>query len=205
MSNIEFEAWPKTPRLFRDMIITEKIDGTNAAVIITEDLVNDENAVADVLLDGSFYQVGAQSRTRLITPGKSTDNFGFAAWVQANAKELVSLLGPGRHFGEWWGKGIQRGYGQTERHFSLFNVGRYGHLAEVTDLIRTVPVLYQGQFSTDTVLAAREVMIARGSVAAPGFDKPEGLVVYHAAARQVFKVMVENDDQPKGLDSASPA
>lgn len=212
MSNIEFEAWPKTPRLFRDMIITEKIDGTNAAVIIRrlEDGEEpSEQAVAEVKGDAetfdTYYEVAAQSRTRLITPGKSTDNFGFAAWVQENSEELVSLLGPGRHFGEWWGKGIQRGYGQTERHFSLFNVGRYGHLAEMTDLIRTVPVLYQGPFSTDTVLAAREVMIAQGSVAAPGFDKPEGLVVYHAAARQVFKVTLENDGQPKGLDNANPA
>jgi hypothetical protein len=33
---IEFQGWPKTPRLFRDMIVTEKIDGTNSAVIIEE-------------------------------------------------------------------------------------------------------------------------------------------------------------------------
>lgn len=31
---IEFKAWPKIPRLFRDVIITEKIDGTNAAIHI---------------------------------------------------------------------------------------------------------------------------------------------------------------------------
>lgn len=34
---ITFQAWPKTPRLFRSMIITEKIDGTNGAIIITDD------------------------------------------------------------------------------------------------------------------------------------------------------------------------
>src|SRR5690242_770744 len=58
-----FQAWPKIPRLFRRFIITEKIDGTNAAVVVTED-----------------GEVLAQSRTRFITP--DSDNFGFAAWVK---------------------------------------------------------------------------------------------------------------------------
>jgi hypothetical protein len=30
MSNVEFQAWPKTPRLFRGIVITEKIDGNDA-------------------------------------------------------------------------------------------------------------------------------------------------------------------------------
>ena len=29
---IEFKEWPKTPRLLRNITITEKIDGTNAAI-----------------------------------------------------------------------------------------------------------------------------------------------------------------------------
>jgi hypothetical protein len=32
----EFIAWPKTQRLFRDIIVSEKIDGTNAAIHIEE-------------------------------------------------------------------------------------------------------------------------------------------------------------------------
>jgi len=55
-----FQPWPKTPRLNRDCIVTEKIDGTNSAIVIDE--------VGDVY---------AQSRNRLITPGD--DNYGFAA------------------------------------------------------------------------------------------------------------------------------
>lgn len=31
---MDFVPWAKTPRLFRDMTVTEKIDGTNAAVIV---------------------------------------------------------------------------------------------------------------------------------------------------------------------------
>jgi hypothetical protein len=44
-----------------------------------------------------------------------------------------------------------------------------------------------------------------GSYAAPGYMKPEGIVVYHTAAKQMFKVTIENDEQPKGThDLRSP-
>lgn len=226
MTSITFEGWPKTPRLFRDAVITEKIDGTNAAVIVTplsvvlppEGIFTPHEGkppgwqyAEKYLTDGTGWNPGtlvddegigfivaAQSRTRLITPGKTTDNFGFAAWVQENAAELASLLGPGRHFGEWWGKGIQRGYGLEDRRFSLFNVGRYGHVAENTDLVSAVPTLYQGPFNTEQVAYEVADLALMGSSAARGFMAPEGVVVYHAAARQSFKVLIENDELPKG-------
>jgi hypothetical protein len=179
---VEFRAWPKTPRLFRDMIVTEKIDGTNAAVIVTAD-----------------GRVAAQSRNRLITPEQ--DNHGFAQWVQDHGAALAETLGPGRHFGEWWGSGIQRGYGLTkgEKRLSLFNVNRYTpmELAAVPGLA-TVPVVYEGAFDTDTVCGVVETLRTQGSLAAPGFPRPEGVVVFHVAAQQVFKVTLENDESPKG-------
>ena len=190
--SITFEAWPKTPRLFRDMVITEKIDGTNAAVIVEADG------------DGG-YTVGAQSRKRLITP--ADDNFGFAAWVYDNAEDLARLLGPGRHFGEWWGSGIQRGYGLTtgEKRFSLFNVGRYTALLSAASAdgleipgVDIVPMLHTGPFDLEVVGSWLETLRTTGSVVAPGFMRPEGVVVYHTAARQVFKALLENDDKPKG-------
>lgn len=103
-----FVEFPKLARAARQCIITEKIDGTNAQVYISD--------------DGFTMKVG--SRTRWITP--QDDNFGFAAWVEANREELMKL-GPGRHYGEWWGSGIQRAYGlpKGERRFSLFNVSRW--------------------------------------------------------------------------------
>jgi hypothetical protein len=80
-----------------------------------------------------------RSRSRWITP--DDDNFGFAAWVEANRDELLTL-GPGRHFGEWWGSGIQRGYGlpKGEKRFSLFNVSRWGESRPAC--CHVVPVLY---------------------------------------------------------------
>lgn len=180
MTELTFEAWPKIARLNRDCIITEKIDGTNAAVIVTA--------------DGT---VGAQSRTRLITP--DADNFGFARWVYDNAETLAATLGPGRHFGEWWGQGIQRKYGLSEKRFSLFNVNRYGALdLDAVPNLSRVPVLYSGPFTTDAVALSVEQLARFGSVAAPGFMKPEGVVVFHVAAQTVFKVTCEKDEAPKG-------
>lgn len=212
---IEFSAWPKTPRLFRDMIVTEKIDGTNAAVII-EEFGHGQSAHPEFqtieLVDGQAYTVGAQSRKRLISP--SDDNFGFAAWVFENGEQLARVLGPGRHFGEWWGSGIQRGYGlqNGDKRFSLFNVKRYGpmldaHYAEHGELgglpINVVPVLAECPFDLDEVARELGQLKLLGSKASPGFMNPEGVVVFHEAAGQVFKATLENDEAPKGALKAA--
>lgn len=178
----EFKAWPKTPRLFRDIVITEKIDGTNSAVIVDE----------------RTGTVWAQSRKRLIYPGKQTDNYGFAGWVEEHKHELADLLGPGHHYGEWWGKGIQHGYGIDEKRFSLFNVNRYAEVAENSGgLLRTVPVLYTGPFSEAIVREQVEALACCGSLAEPG-AKAEGVIVFHTASGQVYKVLCEHDELPKG-------
>lgn len=178
-SAVEFTAFPKIPRLNRQVIVTEKIDGTNAAVGVTE--------------DGRVY---AQSRKRIITP--DADNFGFAAWVDEHADELREL-GPGVHFGEWWGLGIQRGYSLDHKRFSLFNTGRWTDDDVRPDCCHVVPVLdIWGQPDSFRIAHIVGSLETFGSVAAPGYDRPEGVIVYHVAANQLFKVLIENDDQPKG-------
>ena len=97
----DFVAFPKIARLNREIVITEKIDGTNASIYVSEK-------------DGAVY---AGSRTRWITP--EDDNFGFARWVRDHADELRTGLGFGVHFGEWWGAGIQRRYGLTPHAYHL--------------------------------------------------------------------------------------
>jgi hypothetical protein len=204
---IEFQAWPKIPRLKKDMIITEKIDGTNAAVVIEKvehgsswrtDQVRSVALRAKPGGPAEMYLLAAQSRTRLITPEK--DNFGFARWAYDNAADLVRLLGPGRHFGEWWGPGIQRGYGIPEKKFSLFNVNRYAGLTGVFHQIDVVPELYRGPFSIEAVNHVLADLYLYGSDAAPGFMKPEGVVVYHVGAGTTFKAFVDPDVEaaPKG-------
>ena len=223
---MEFKAWPNTPRLFRDMIVTEKIDGTNAAIVIEEqgDLKYADgtrigpdptpNSALNLSVAAAGHFVGAQSRSRLITPEQ--DNHGFAKWVFDNAATLVQTLGPGRHFGEWWGSGVNRGYGLSkgEKRFSLFNVSRYQPLLEygyqvgmpqhipgiiTSGQLDTVPVIYEGPFDLDIVRDAMDGLRKVGSLAAPGFMRPEGVIVFHSAANSVFKATLENDEKPKGL------
>lgn len=174
---IEFESFPKIARLNRECVITEKIDGTNAQIIITED-----------------GRIAAASRSRLITP--SDDNFGFAAWVETNKDDLLKL-GPGRHFGEWWGSGIQRRYGLDHKRFSLFNVSRWGDDIARPACCHVVPILVSGLFHSNAVESALDTLREFGSCAAHGFLKPEGIIVWHEAARTLFKVTLEKDDAPK--------
>lgn len=197
----EFQKFPKIPRLYRDIIITEKIDGTNAQVFV---------------LDSG--EVLAGSRNRFLSPDQP-DNYGFRAWVEEHTEELQQL-GPGRHFGEWWGQGINRDYGLNEKRFSLFNVSRwlteenceFINLTEKSGLppncCHVVPVLYVGPWELDVILAwgeepraVQDVLYqlqANGSKAAPGFMQPEGIVIYHTHGNCCFKVTLENDEKPKG-------
>lgn len=39
---------------------------------------------------------------------------------------------------------------------------------------------------------------ATGSLAAPGFKNPEGIVIFHTASGTLSKVTLEKDDEPKG-------
>lgn len=173
-----FVAFPKIPRLYREIVITEKIDGTNACVHVAE--------------DGT---IRAGSRTRWITP--ENDNMGFAAWVFKHASELAKL-GPGTHYGEWWGGKIQRGYGCAEKTFSLFNVSRWEDPEVRPSCCSVVPRLYTGPFREDEIRYALETLRLYGSQAAPGFKNPEGIIVFHTASSHLYKILLENDDVAKG-------
>ncbi len=199
VNQIEFIEFPKIARLSRDCIITEKIDGTNAQICITE--------------DGQFL---AGSRTRWITPDQ--DNYGFARWAMGNKSELMKL-GVGRHFGEWWGNGCQRGYGlpKGEKRFSLFNVSRWclagntpqripmddPRIEKYQDVLpeccHLVPVLYRGMFETRACENALTMLRENGSYASKGFLNPEGIVCFHIAGNFGFKKTIEKDESPKSL------
>ena len=195
---MDFQDFPKMARLSRDVIVTEKIDGTLAQICIDDD--------GNVL---------AGSRTRWITP--TEDNFGFAAWVEAHRDDLLKL-GPGRHFGEWWGAGIQRGYGLKEKRFSLFNATRWAAHDHSLRPIQSqdprtppkwqerpplccgvVPVLLQGPFCTDAIDTCIQLLREHGSWAADGFLKPEGIIVFHIAGHVGFKKTIEKDEMPKAV------
>lgn len=179
---MEFKPFPKIPRLSRDVIVTEKIDGTNASIFISE--------------DGHFL---TGSRNRWITP--EDDNFGFSRWAHDHKDELLRL-GPGHHFGEWWGSGIQRGYGlqKGEKRFSLFNLSRWSG-DTLPGCVSLVPVLFEDNFDFlfESLPIVMNTLRVNGSMAAPGFMQPEGVVVFHIAGNYAFKKTLDNDGQPKGL------
>ena len=190
---VEFREFASIARLCRQMVVTEKIDGTNAQVHITD--------------DGRIF---AGSRNRWITP--EADNFGFARWVQQYGEDLRQL-GPGSHYGEWWGSGIQRGYGlpQGEKRFSLFNVARWAddrdrdkYPTDRPSCCHVVPILTRDVFDTGRVDEILVGLQSYGSHAAPGFLKPEGVVVFHIASGQLFKKTLDKNDGHKSVRVSDP-
>lgn len=217
---IEFQKFPSISRYHREIVITEKIDGTNAAIgiveasplILTGDGERREGGVV-VNLEAANngwrpFIVYAQSRKRLITP--EDDNFGFARWVYKNAHNLVAVLGEGLHFGEWYGSGIQRGYGlkNGEKYFALFNVSRWTdedddpveNLSMVPNLT-TVPVLGRTyslgnrEKINGLLVSLRE--FGSAATGAADYMNPEGIVIYHSHSNVLFKITLEGDDKGK--------
>lgn len=202
---IEFVEFPKIARLSRACVITEKIDGTNAQVHIRDagDSSLREKYPFEFGVDTQISVGGVQayirggSRSRWLAHGGNEDNFGFGRWVTQNAHDLAHL-GFGSHFGEWWGSGIQRGYGlpQGEKRFSLFNTARWSELRPAC--CQVVPVLYEGLFSNTVAEAALDTLRIFGSAAAPSFANPEGVIIWHEAARIYFKKTLNKDEEYKG-------
>jgi len=181
----DFKKFPSIGRLNKKMTITEKIDGTNAQLYINSE---------------PLMQAG--SRKRWIYPEGTTgepkgcDNFGFAGWADKHEFKLMAFLGEGIHFGEWCGPGIQRNYGLDHKRFYLFNSGRWQNTDIPFDLydagLRIVPVLYEGDYSTDMIRFTMEQLHDRGS-RVNHFNKPEGVVVFHHGTRTLAKATFDFD------------
>jgi hypothetical protein len=215
-----FEKFPSLTRFSHGWTITEKLDGTNAAINIVSihddglsDLSNGDAVFARV---DQFY-VMAQSRTKLIWPGKTTDNAGFAQFVKDNAEELVEKLGEGRHFGEWVGPGIgKRHYNLKEKQFALFNVHRWRD-TDLPSRVTTVPCFVLNEYLDNPGEAAKKYLnelsstgsrfvpqqkITTPNVSVQGFMNPEGVVMYHGPSKTSFKKTFDYDEQGKWAEKA---
>ncbi len=182
----ELKEWPKIPHLYRGWTITEKIDGSCGAIHFDD--------------AGNF---AAQSRNRMVTPEQ--DNHGFAKWVYDNHESLYIDLGPGVHFGEWWGYKIMRGYDckSGEKYFSLFNTKKWSEKQNlfISSGLKVIPVLFDGTIKEQTIGGIfqfwKEILQSEGSFAKPGFMRPEGIVAFHQESLQMYKIFLEKDDKPK--------
>ncbi len=165
---VEFKAWEKIPRENPfNVTISEKIDGTNACIIIA---------------DGEI--VGVQSRKRLITP--EDDNYGFAAWVEENKDELITM-GDGYHYGEWAGLGIQKNPLQLDKkHLFLFNTFRWNeNNPNRPSCCDVVPVLYQGMLNPETIPDLLDELKNKDT-------EREGVVAYYHAFRKYTKHTIKS-------------
>lgn len=175
----EFKEFAKITRFYeQDVVITEKIDGTNGLVFIPEDL--------------SYVRAGSRSRWIDTTD----DNYGFAKFVDENAADLLKL-GKGYHYGEWWGQGIQRKYSMPKKVFSLFNVHKWSDDSLRPFCCDVVPVLYSGPINPKIVNDFSKPL--KVSVAAKKygveFDKPEGAMMYFTKGGVYFKIPHDKEAQ----------
>lgn len=198
-----FEAFPKLTRFSHDWTVTEKIDGTNAQVFVLPEnelqLYTPEQTLGAVrLVDGHLIYAG--SRNRLIGLGKN-DHHGFGQFVHDSAAEIVAKLGPGRHFGEWYGFGFKRKYNKTENRFALFNATRWTGV-DLPDRVDVVPTLFKGRLEHgDTFDVVLDELKQHGSYIAEGFDNPEGIVMYHGPSHTLFKKTFDYDEEGKWADN----
>lgn len=189
---MEFVGMEKIYRLNRDWVITEKLDGTNASILWSATERDEDLALGE--FDGRWLY--AASRTRWITP--DSDNHGFARWVADHAEDLASL-GPGRHFGEWFGLGINRGYGLKEKRLALFDQ-KWADPWARPECCTVVPVLgvINGYDIGNEVEGWLDYLRKYGSQMVAGFPHAEGVVAQHSQAKKLtMKALCHKDDIPK--------
>lgn len=187
MSSEKFVAYPKTRRLEDETVtISEKVDGTNGVLFIHKPHLCD---VLNGSTDAPYILAGCRSRWLKDDDTKSWDNHGFGKWVAENAQALHALP-EGFHYGEWYGKGINHGYGMKERRFMLFNRKRYENLTYLPKCVELETII-----EDDVPVAELSSVIDRiknkatvnGSFHIPESGMVEGLIMRFKLSARVYK------------------
>ena len=190
---MDFVAFPDIKKFaIAQMSITQKIHGSNAQIVIWK-----EEAYHFGTEPVMNSHIRAGSRTRWIYP--HDDNYGFAAFVEANKAELIEKLGEGTHYGEWAGPGINSGEGLTQKTFVLFDWWRYKDKPMPPQTV-VVPVLYAGPVDIAKIDEVMDDLKTNGSKLVPGYMKPEGVVISLAGVRYK-KVFTAEETQWTKSDS----
>lgn len=195
----EFKKFKSIPRLLKECLISEKLDGSNGLIYI------DENN--HIFVGSRNRWLWASSQDEIYN-----DNHGFAFWVKNNEKKLLKL-GQGYHYGEWVGKKIQRSYGLEEKKFYLFNINKWHkkeprlssidnktkeekYTEECPKCCEVVPVLFEGLFTTENIEMTLARLKEHGSYIA-SFMNPEGIIIYHKASGYLFKKTFDDNHKNK--------
>jgi hypothetical protein len=202
---MEFKPWPKIPsfknwlkendisELSQPIFCSVKIHGTNAAIGI----------------DGQ--KVWAQSRSQIITP--VNDNHGFATWLKGHEEWLLEryrergLVGDILIFGEFAGKGIQKGVGvsEMEKFFYIFPDKNFiGRLFVNSEKRFFEHLIVKAGLSTDesrltTMKDKLDQLVQKIDSCCPFYETMtskqgigEGIVVYNQKNVPLFKVKGES-------------
>ena len=181
-NEFEFRKWAKTKRFVDvEMVITQKMDGTNAQILFSKDSTPDD------------IRVMAGSRNRWLSSDK--DNFGFHEFVAINYKELFAALGPGRHYGEWCGPQIQTTEGLDVRKFFTFNSSKEID-STFQHLVSPVAELYRGPIDLHKIIESLEALTVHGSYY-NGFHPVEGIIVSLSGVR--YKIYLDQLESVKKL------
>lgn len=205
-----FEKFSKIRRIDGlKMWVTEKINGTNGQILVDDEAVQIlcvGSRGRPILPDVPAARHPVTGRTvrddagKPVIPKQVRDNFGFACQVYQDEEWVAEALGPGRHYGEWAGPGIQKNpLDLPTRLFFLFSRSdRYDTDGLVfIDWLRLVPELYEGPLDFDQVEMIMDDLLEQGTYVAdagPDARAPEGVVV--ATLDQRFKFTP--DPRPKG-------
>lgn len=175
----EFKAWREIEKFTGiHVIVTEKIHGANCHV----------NVVSQP--DGSLKAIAGKRTSYVGTQGL----FGFGEFVTSNEKEICEKLGPGRHYAEWTGAGVNGDYGLKNKTAVLFNTRHHGPkkaAGVLPDRFDVVPVLYDGPYVQEKIDEVLADLKANGSKFSHGYMRPEGVVLFfplfNAYKKIVFK------------------
>ncbi len=234
MSTANYSSFPSIERLENIYcIISEKVDGTNGLIEIhnpgsgcsSEQCTAFPCGVKDCS-EEPVIKFG--SRNRYIT--FNDDNAGFANFFrhyEARFKDVAADIVlkelkvsgetltecqeqyPLRIYGEWFGSGIQRGYGLKDKFFMPFSTFYAEKLIEyqVPNIVKP-NIMYTGKFSQEIANTCMQTL-TNGSLVIPEFKRPEGIVIhfpkYNFRLKQTFEgskweqniPKAEHDEKPK--------
>lgn len=182
---ISFKAWPKTTRRKSKCTISEKLHGSNGALVFQVTQIEPTDGREVYILD---FEMAVQTRNRIVTP--QDDQTGIARWAEANRDTLeMDLLHVNRmlpepgtyyHYGEFMTRG------HKEPHFYLFNTRRWTGVQFRTPTLKVVPVLYEGEYYEGVIEECLEDLRQNGSRIHPGIPA-EGVVTYWSGNDNMFK------------------